>query len=125
VTEDKPKATAAAPLEDRTPGELLREARIRHELSQKQLAIRAGTTQSGIARIERDRTSPSVRTLATLFEAMGEDLVLDVRPRESGVDLTLNRRNLEHSSTERLERSLGFSDLAAQLRGETSDRKAA
>jgi transcriptional regulator with XRE-family HTH domain len=125
MAKEKPNATPPAPLEDRTPGQLLREARIRHELSQKRLAIRAGTTQSAIARIERDRTSPSVRTLATLFEAMGEDLVLDVRPRESGVDLTLNRRNLEHDSTERLERSLGFSDLAVQLRGETSDRMAA
>jgi transcriptional regulator with XRE-family HTH domain len=112
-------------LGDRTPGELLRDSRVRHEVSQKELAVRAGTTQSAIARIERDRTSPSVRTLATLFEAMGEDLVLGVRLRESGVDLTLNRKNLEHDSTERLERSLGFSDLAAQLRGETSDRKAA
>jgi transcriptional regulator with XRE-family HTH domain len=112
-------------LGDRTPGELLRDSRVRHEVSQKELAVRAGTTQSAIARIERGRTSPSVRTLATLFEAMGEDLVLGVRLRESGVDLTLNRKNLEHDSTERLERSLGFSDLAAQLRGETSDRKAA
>ena len=112
-------------LGDRTPGELLRDSRVRHEVSQKELAVRAGTTQSAIARIERGRTSPSVRTLATLFEAMGENLVLGVRLRESGVDLTLNRKNLEHDSTERLERSLGFSDLAAQLREETSDRKAA
>jgi transcriptional regulator with XRE-family HTH domain len=125
MVKEKPIPSAPASFEDRPPGQLLREARVRHELSQKQLAVRAGTTQSAIARIERDRTSPSVRTLATLFEAMGEDLVLDVRPRESGVDLTLNRRNLEHGSTERLERSLGFSDLAVQLRGETSDRKAA
>jgi transcriptional regulator with XRE-family HTH domain len=121
----KAKSLEPQSLEDRTPGELLRDSRVRHEVSQKELAVRAGTTQSAIARIERDRTSPSVRTLATLFEAMGEELVLDVRLRDSGVDLTLNRKNLEHDSTERLERSLGFSDLAAQLRGETSDRKAA
>lgn len=112
-------------MQDRTPGDLLRATRVRHELSQEDLAIRAGTTQSSIARIERDRVSPSVRTLASLFEAMGEDLVLDVRPRDAGIDLTLNRRNLRHPPTERLERSLGFSDVAAGLRGEISGEKAA
>ncbi len=56
---------------------------------------------------------------------MGEDLVFGARPRDSGVDLTLNRKNLEHTPTERLERSLGFSDLAAGLRGEISGGKAA
>jgi transcriptional regulator with XRE-family HTH domain len=110
--------------EKRSPGELLREARIGHRLSQEQLAVRAGTTQSAIARTERDRTSPSIKTLTALFEAMGDDLVLGARPRDAGVDLSLNRKNLEYSPTERLERSLGFSDLAVQLRGETSDRKA-
>ena len=71
-------------------GELLREARIRHGLSQEQLAIRAGTTQSAIARIERDRTSPSIKTLTALFQAMEEDFVFGARPRDWGVDLTLN-----------------------------------
>ncbi|MDP9227535.1 MAG: helix-turn-helix domain-containing protein, partial [Actinomycetota bacterium] len=42
-----------------TPGQLLREARRRHGVSQKRLAIRAGTTQSAISRIEGDRVSPS------------------------------------------------------------------
>jgi len=112
-------------LEGLTPGELLRQARIRHELSQEQLAIRSGTTQSAIARIERDRVSPSIKTLTALFQAMGEDFVFGARPREWGVDLSLNRRNLEHSPTERLERSLGFSGLAGRLRGESSGRKAA
>ena len=51
-------APEIATLEDLTPGELLRQARLRHELSQEQLAIRAGTTQSAIARIERDQVSP-------------------------------------------------------------------
>jgi transcriptional regulator with XRE-family HTH domain len=121
----KPGAIKPLPLEDRTPGELLREARSRHRLSQKQLATRSGTTQSAIARIERDRTSPSIKTLTALFRAMGEDLVFGARPRDSGVDLTLNRKNLEHTPTERLERSLGFSALAAGLRGEISGRDTA
>ena len=45
--------------------------------------------------------------------------------RDAGVDLTLNRKNLRFTPTERLERSLGFSDVAAGLRGEISGREAA
>lgn len=114
-----------ATLEDLTPGELLRQARIRHELSQAQLAIRAGTTQSAIARIERDRVSPSIKTLTNLFQAMEEDFVFGVRPSDWGVDLTLNHLTLEHAPTERLERGLGFSDVVREIKGETLGKKAA
>jgi transcriptional regulator with XRE-family HTH domain len=120
----KPKAIEPAPLEDRTPGELLREARVRHELSQKELAIRAGTTQSAIARIERDRISPSIRTLAALFQAMEEDFVFGARPRDWGVDLGLNEKNLEFTPAERLERGLGFSEVIREVQGQIADRKA-
>ena len=119
------KPIEPAPLEDRTPGELLRQARIRHELSQEQLAIRAGTTQSAIARIERDRTSPSIKTMTALFQAMEEDFVFGAQPRDWGVDLSLNHKNLEFSATDRLERQLGISDFANRVRGASSGRKAA
>jgi transcriptional regulator with XRE-family HTH domain len=125
MAKTKPEAIEPAPLEDRTPGELLREARVRHELSQGQLAIRAGTTQSAIARIEHDRTSPSVKTLTALFQAMEEDFVFGTKPRDWGVDLDLNRKNLEYGSTERFERGLGFSDFVREYGGETSGQKAA
>ena len=36
-----------------TPAELIRETRERKRLSQRRLALRAGTSQSAIARIER------------------------------------------------------------------------
>jgi transcriptional regulator with XRE-family HTH domain len=113
-----------ATLEDLTPGKLLRQTRLRHELSQKQLAIRSGTTQSAIARIERDRVSPSIKTLTALFQAMEEDFVFGARRRDWGVDLTLNRATLRHTTTQRVERSLGFSDVVREVRGQISDRKA-
>jgi transcriptional regulator with XRE-family HTH domain len=119
----KPEAIEPAPLEDHTPGELLRQARVRHELSQEQLAIRAGTTQSAIARIEQDRSSPSIGTLSTLFQAMEEDFVFGARPRDWGVDLTLNRKNLEYTPTERLERGLGFSEVVREVQGQIVGRK--
>jgi transcriptional regulator with XRE-family HTH domain len=120
----KPDPIEPAPLEDRSPGELLREARVRHEMTQEELAIRAGTTQSAIARIERDRTSPSIKTLTALFQAMEEDFVFGVRPRDWGVDLSLNHANLAYTPTQRLERGLGFSDVVREVRGQISDRRA-
>jgi transcriptional regulator with XRE-family HTH domain len=112
-------------LEDLTPGQLLRQTRIRHELSQQQLAVRSGTTQSAIARIERDKISPSIKTLTDLFQAMEEDFVFGARRRDWGVDFTLNRKNEQFDTTGRLERGLGFSDVIRERRGENSGREAA
>jgi len=84
-------------------GELLKEARKRHGLSQKRLAIRAGTTQSAISRIERDRVSPSVDTLRELLRLVGEDLVLGSERRDAGVDVSLVRRRLSETTAERLD----------------------
>lgn len=94
----------------KTPGQILREARYRHEVSQEELAARAGTTQSAISRIERDRVSPSIATLAELLYLLGEDLLLGARARDTGVDRTLTDANLERTEAERLEYGLGFAN---------------
>jgi transcriptional regulator with XRE-family HTH domain len=94
----------------KTPGELLREARGRHGVSQKQLAMRASTTQSAISRIERDRVSPSVATLSELLYLLGEDLALGALRRDSGIDRTLNARNLALSPMERLDYGMAFAN---------------
>lgn len=98
------------------PGRLLREARVRHGLSQERLAIRAGTTQSAISRIEQERGSPTVRTLEELLHLMGEELVLAVERRDSGVDLTLNQANLELTPEQRVRRGLEFADVVRRNR---------
>ena len=87
-----------------TPGELLREVRRRHGLTQRQLAARARTSQAAISRIERDVVSPSVSTLATLLDLMGEELVLGAEPIDYGHDRTLLQQNLEHAPERRIER---------------------
>ena len=100
-----------------TPGEILREARLRHEVSQEELAIRAGTTQSAISRIEKDRVSPSIETLEKLLFVLGEDLVVRAEPRDFGVDRTLNRSNLSFTPAQRVTRSLEFADFVRRTRG--------
>lgn len=104
------------------PGRLLREARVRHGLSQARLAIRAGTTQSAISRIEKERVSPTVQTLAELLHLLGEELVLAAKDRDTGIDLTLNQKNLDFTSEQRIQRGLDFADLVRQNRGERSGR---
>lgn len=107
---------------EESPGQLLREARRRHGVSQTRLAIRAGTTQSAISRIERDRVSPSVETLRELLHLLGEDLRLDVSPRDFGIDRSLNRSNLSHEPSERVRRGLDFADFVRRHRGTAGGR---
>jgi transcriptional regulator with XRE-family HTH domain len=95
----------------KTPGELLREARARHGVTQKQLAMRASTTQSAISRIERDRVSPSVETLGELLYLMGEDLEIKASPRDSGIDATLIDKQLRLSPTGRLDYGMAFANM--------------
>jgi transcriptional regulator with XRE-family HTH domain len=97
-------------------GELLREARRRHGLTQKQLAIRARTSQAAISRIERRKVSPTLETLEKLLAMMNEELVLDTKPIDWGHDLTLIQANLELEVDQRLARAEAFDDFAKELR---------
>ncbi len=99
------------------PGDLLREARHRHGVTQELLASRAGTTQSAISRIESGRVSPSVDTLWELLYLLGEDLELSAQARDSGIDVTLNRSNLTFTPAQRVQRGLAFADLVRRNRG--------
>ena len=71
---------------------LIREARRRAGLSQAELAERAGTTQSAIARLERGRTTPSLERTRELIRACGLDLRFELVPIDDA-DLSLARTN--------------------------------
>lgn len=107
-----------------SPGEILRDARLRHGVSQERLAVRAGTTQSAISRIEKDRVSPTVQTLTELLHLLGEELVLSAEKRNTGIDLTLNRANLALTPEQRVEKGLEFADFVRRNRGEPGRQKA-
>jgi transcriptional regulator with XRE-family HTH domain len=98
-----------------SPGQLLKDARGRHRVSQRELAIRAGTTQSAISRIERDRVSPSIETLAQLLYLLGERLALKSEVRDTGVDPTLIQGALRRSPGERLDYGIAFANQVIQL----------
>lgn len=59
---------------------ILRTARTRAGLTQRELARRAGTSQSVVARIEAGQTSPSAATLSRLLEAAGFELLVQLAP---------------------------------------------
>ncbi len=89
--------------------------RRRHGLTQRQLATRARTSQAAISRIERDLVSPSVATLATLLDLMGEELELAATPIDYGHDRTLIRANLRHEPAERMERMASWGRTIKEL----------
>lgn len=62
-----------------TPATLLHTARVRAHLTQRDLAKRAGTAQSVVARIELGLTSPSYSTLSALFRAAGFELHMQLQ----------------------------------------------
>lgn len=98
-------------VKERSPGQLLNEARRRRGVSQKRLAIRAGTTQSAISRIENDQVSPTVETLRGLLHMLGEDLVMDAVERDAGIDRSMVLERFKLSPEERVEYGLDFAQM--------------
>lgn len=83
-------------------GRMLRDARHRAELTQRQLAQKSGIPQETIARIERGRADPRVNTLDRLLAAC--EFGLESMPRLGiGIDRTQIQALLRLSPTERLE----------------------
>lgn len=54
-----------------SPGTLIRQARMDADLSQQELAARAGTSQATLSAYERDRKDPSAATLFRILAATG------------------------------------------------------
>jgi transcriptional regulator with XRE-family HTH domain len=94
------------------PGLLLREARASARLTQSDVARRAGTTQAAVARVERGRVSPTIRTLQRLLATTGHELALEAPRARSGIDESLIARQLRLSPAERLKAfEAGYADV--------------
>jgi transcriptional regulator with XRE-family HTH domain len=99
-----------------TAGELVRRTRRRHGLTQRQLAIRARTSQAAISRIERDVVSPTVATLGELLRLMNEELALEAREIDWGHDRTLNQRRLALEPEDRVRRQAEWARAIGRIR---------
>lgn len=58
-------------------------ARKRAGLTQTELALRMGTTQPAVTRMESGRVQPSLRTLQRLARATGSRLMIKFEPRRA------------------------------------------
>jgi transcriptional regulator with XRE-family HTH domain len=82
---------------------LIRRARARANLTQKQLAALTGTTQSTIARLERPGSNPRLDTLERMLDATGQRLEIRALKRKlPEVDETQIAARLRLTPAERL-----------------------
>jgi transcriptional regulator with XRE-family HTH domain len=94
---------------------LVRETRRRHRISQRSLALRAGTDQAAVSRIERGDVSPSVDTVERLLAAMGETLVLGTERFEGHHDPVHLAEMRRRTPEERLQLAASWNRLAGRL----------
>lgn len=87
------------------PEALLKMARRRAGVTQRELARRSGVPQPTVSRIEAGRMSPTYELLDRLLRACGMELVTVDRPKEGDVDRTLIRERLEMTPEQRLRRA--------------------
>jgi transcriptional regulator with XRE-family HTH domain len=98
-----------------SPAELIIDARRRHALSQRSLALRAGTTQAWVSAIERSKVQPTVEMVRRLLLVMGEDLVLDSKPLPSDAqhDPLAFAEARRQTPEERVEEALAWMEMVA------------
>lgn len=100
---------------------LVREARKRAGLTQAELASRAGTTQSAIARLERGESAPSLEHLTQLVRACGFDLMVRLVPYDSH-DWALAQGNRMLGVEDRLKKMLASVRLGTAARAALTQR---
>jgi transcriptional regulator with XRE-family HTH domain len=96
-------------------GSTLREARERQSLSQRRLALRAGTSQDAISRIERGAEAPTLERFAQIMLALGLRPILGVEPLDSPAPLSELAVAAEMAVSERLREASSWNRVASQL----------
>lgn len=97
------------------PGELIRRRRLAHGLTQAQLALRAGSTQAALSRLERGDLSPTFETVERLLFVLGETAQLHVTALDGDHDDAHLADLLSRTPAERLELAIGWNRLAGEV----------
>lgn len=84
-------------------------------MSQRSLALRAGTTQAAVSRIERGLTTPTWETVRALLLAMGFEPELRARRLHGRWDPLHLAALRKRSPQDRLQLALGANRMAASL----------
>jgi transcriptional regulator with XRE-family HTH domain len=96
-------------------GALIVDRRRAHGLTQARLALRAGTTQGAISRLERDAISPTFDTVERLLAAMGETLDAGAARPDADFDRDHLADLLARSPANRLELAISWNRLAGEI----------
>jgi transcriptional regulator with XRE-family HTH domain len=97
------------------PGQLIRDRRVAHRLSQRELAYRAGTSQSAIARIESGTEDITWTRLTSVLAAMGDQPVLNSERLPGRYDVRDLVRERAMSAEARLESGIRFNRFASEI----------
>ena len=98
-----------------TPGELILQRRTDHGLSQRELAYRAGTSQSAIARIEAGDEDITWKRLTSVLAAMGDRPVLDSQRLPHRYELGDLLRDRAMSPEARMANGIRFNRFGSQM----------
>lgn len=96
---------------------LIRSARTTAGLTQAEMAKRLGTTQTAVARLERQGSNPTVATLRKALGAANHRLELVAVPRPTSVDVPQLMRHMKLTPAERLEAHQAAYDGMRELLG--------
>jgi transcriptional regulator with XRE-family HTH domain len=96
-------------------GDLLREARLRAGLTQRELASRASTSQSAIARWESGEVVPSFERLRDLIRACGLELTFGLANYDDSYDYFVTQRLLVEPQ-ERVRQALAEEEVYEEIR---------
>lgn len=105
-----------------SPGRMIRRAREERGVTQAQLAVRAGTTQSAISRLEADLLSPTVDHLVRIVACLGCELVLAAEPMEPRAERADLRAWQEGETAERLQAAVRTLGQLGAIAGSARDR---
>jgi transcriptional regulator with XRE-family HTH domain len=97
------------------PGDLIKQRRTEYGLSQRELAYRAGTSQSAIARIEGGDEDITWTRLRSILAAMGDEPVLESKRLTSRYDLADLMRDRAMSPEIRLANGIRFNHFASRM----------
>lgn len=95
-------------------GWLVRDARARLGLSQRRLAVRVGTSQDAISRIERGVEAPTVERLGQILFVLGCRLRLEAEPLGDGPRSAPDAVSAM-TPAERLREAAGWNRMASTL----------
>jgi transcriptional regulator with XRE-family HTH domain len=111
---------------ERNASVLLQDARARQGISQRRLALRAGTSQDAISRIERGVESPTIERLTNLLLVLGERLDLNTVPlaetEDELAELTARERLREAASWNLVATKLEIAGAQARKAGHPATR---